>query len=162
MVKEKALFLDRDGVINIERDGYSWRCEELQLVPGLADALKPFVNKGFRIIVITNQSGIAKGLYTRYDTERFNNLIIKKLAGEGVKIDEIYYCPHHPSEGRCFCRKPGDLLFRKALARFGIDAASSFMLGDSKRDVDAAEKTGIKGILVEKNKPVSGYLKKLI
>ncbi len=161
MGKNRAIFLDRDGVVNMERNEYTYRPEDFHFTPGLANALKILKKQGFIIIVITNQSGIAKGIYTRGDVENLHRWMNAQLAEKGVAIDEIYFCPHHPSTGKCFCRKPDNLLIQKSIGRFGINPSGSFMIGDSKRDVEAAEKTGIKGILVEKNLPLTLHINKI-
>lgn len=148
---EKAVFLDRDGVINKERDGYTWKVEDFILNADLMKALHVFTDAGFRIIVISNQSGIAKGLYTKDDVLACHRVFLQACRQEGIPITGFYFCPHHPDYGKCLCRKPQPLMLQKALARWNIDPRHSFMIGDRIRDVEAAEGAGIKGILVSSN-----------
>lgn len=146
-----GLFLDRDGVINRERGAHTWRMEDFELLPGVADAVNAAHAAGLLVVVVTNQSGIGLGQYTHADVERLHTSLAERLAQAGADLDAIYYCPHHPTQGRCLCRKPGSLLFERAIARFGIDPGRSLMVGDRQRDMDAAAAAGIRGVLVEPN-----------
>ncbi len=146
-----AVFLDRDGVINRERGEHTWRQEDFEVLPDVAEAIRAINASGRLVIVISNQSGIGLGLYGKADVERLHDYLHAQLAGKGAAIDAVYYCPHHPTQGRCLCRKPGSLLLERAIARHGIDASSSVMIGDRERDVEAASAAGIFGILVEPN-----------
>jgi D-glycero-D-manno-heptose 1,7-bisphosphate phosphatase len=110
--------------------------------------------------VITNQSGIGLGLYHHADVERVHAYLHRQLAQQGAHLDAVYYCPHHPEQGRCLCRKPGSLLFERAVARFGIDGSRSLMVGDRQRDVDAAEAVGIRGVLVAADQPLLPVLER--
>jgi D-glycero-D-manno-heptose 1,7-bisphosphate phosphatase len=154
----KAVFLDRDGVINRER-GFTYRLEDFELLPGLTDSLKEFRRRGFLLIVISNQSGIAKGLYTQDDVEMLHRYLNEALKKEQVEFDEIYYCVHHPDVSKCICRKPDSLFIEKALARFNIDPERSYFIGDKERDVEAGQKAGVKGILIKANTPLSEIMK---
>lgn len=149
-----ALFLDRDGVINRERGIHTWRLEEFEVLPGIPAAVHAANAAGLLVLVITNQSGIGLGLYGHADVERVHAYLHRQLANEGAHLDAVYYCPHHPEQGRCLCRKPGSLLFERAIARFGIDPTRSVMVGDRQRDVDAANAAGVRGILVEPDAPL--------
>ncbi|MBS1546862.1 MAG: HAD family hydrolase [Bacteroidetes bacterium] len=149
-----ALFLDRDGVINRERGMHTWRLEEFEVLPGIPAAVHAANAAGLLVLVITNQSGIGLGLYGHADVERVHAYLHRQLANEGAHLDAVYYCPHHPEQGRCLCRKPGSLLFERAIARFGIDPTRSVMVGDRQRDVDAANAAGVRGILVEPDAPL--------
>lgn len=148
---KKAVFLDRDGVINRERGEYTWRLEDFEILPGVVEGLKTLQDKGYLLIVITNQAGIAKGLYAHADVDNAHGKLKDELNKAGVELTEIYYCPHHTDYGKCLCRKPGSLLVEKAIARFGVDAANSVFIGDKPRDIEAAENAGVKGVLVEAN-----------
>lgn len=150
----KAIFLDRDGVINRER-GFTYRLEDFELLPGLIDSLKEFKRRNYLLIIVSNQSGIAKGLYKQTDVEVLHAHLVKELKAEQIFLDEIYYCVHHPDVDRCICRKPDSLFIEKALARFSIDPSQSFFIGDKERDTEAAHKAGVKGILIEANTPLS-------
>jgi D-glycero-D-manno-heptose 1,7-bisphosphate phosphatase len=148
---KKAVFLDRDGVINRERNAHTWRLEDLEVLPTVPEALRKLQDAGWTLVVITNQSGIGLGLYDHADVDRVHAEIARLLAVAGVQLDDVLYCPHHPQEGRCLCRKPGSLLLERAMAKHGIDPARSVMVGDRERDVQAAGAAGIRGILVASN-----------
>ncbi|MGV9013187.1 MAG: D-glycero-alpha-D-manno-heptose-1,7-bisphosphate 7-phosphatase [Flavobacteriales bacterium] len=154
-----ALFLDRDGVVNRERGAHTWRVEDFDVLPQVADTVKAAHAAGLLTIVITNQSGIALGLYTHADVANVHAYLHRQLAQQGVALDAVYYCPHHPDHGRCLCRKPGSLLFERAIARSGIDPALSVMVGDRQRDIDAAAGAGVRGILVQANASLLETLK---
>ncbi len=158
---KKAVFLDRDGVINREAGDYTWRMDDFELLDGVVPALKWFMDKGYDLFIITNQGGIAKGLYTREDVEKLHHHLQELLGKEGIVLKEIYYCPHHPDFGNCLCRKPGSLLIEKAMARFQVDAASSYFIGDRDRDVEAGSRAGVTGILVESNRPLTEVLEQV-
>lgn len=147
----KAILLDRDGVINRERNDYTFRMEDFEILPHIFEALKLLQKAGYLLIIISNQSGIGRGLFKIEDTEKMHAYLLQKLKGEGIHIKEIYYCVHHPETGNCLCRKPDSLNVEKALARFNIDPALSYFIGDKERDILAGEKVGVKGILIESN-----------
>ncbi len=150
---KKALFLDRDGIINRELGDYVTHPDLFVLNPGIAKAIKYANEKGFPVIVITNQGGIAKGLYTEETLLQIHQKMHQLLQTEGSKIDAIYFCPHHPEvSGGCLCRKPGSLLIEKAIKHYNINPADSMMLGDRDRDLEAAAACGIEGVLIEDNK----------
>ena len=146
----KAIFLDRDGVINVER-GYTFRLEDFVILPDLIEVLQTLQQKGYLLIIVSNQSGVAKELYKQTDVEILHNYLQDEFTKNKITVSEIYYCVHHPDVTRCICRKPDSLFVEKALARFNIDAKKSFFIGDKERDTDAAEKAGVKGILIEAN-----------
>lgn len=150
-MRQKVIFLDRDGVINRERGDYTSRLEDFVFVDDLVQSLRTFQSKGFKLIVVSNQSGIAKGLYSFADVEVLHKHLQDFMREQGIRFEEIYYCPHHPETGKCLCRKPGSLLIEKAIARFGVDAGASWFIGDRERDTEAAKHAGIRGILVESN-----------
>lgn len=149
---KKALFLDRDGIINRELGDYVTHPDQFILNPGIAEAIKYANDCGCLVIVITNQGGIAKGLYTEETLDQIHEKMKMLLLNEGAKIDTIYHCPHHPDvSGQCLCRKPGSLLIEKAIKHYNIDPAESLMLGDRDRDLEAAAICGIQGVLIEDN-----------
>lgn len=150
----KAVFLDRDGVINRER-GFTYRLEDFELLPGLIDALKEFRKRGYLLVVVSNQSGVAKGLYTQQNIEILHEYLITTLQKENLFFDEVYYCIHHPDVSNCICRKPDSLFVEKALARFRINPSLSFFIGDKERDIEAAQKAGVKGLLIKANTPLA-------
>lgn len=148
----KAVFLDRDGVINKKgKSYYIHREEEFLFNKGVSEALMHFSEKGYLLIIITNQGGIARGIYTVAQLEKLHRFMISGLESAGVRITDIFYCPHHPDIEPCQCRKPGTLLFEKAIGKYDIDTAASFMIGDKETDIIPAEKLGIKGILIPTN-----------
>jgi len=147
----KAILLDRDGVINRERNDYTFRIEDFEILPDVTQALKLLQKAGYLLIIISNQSGIGRGLFTIGDTEKMHSHLLKKLKEEKIDIEEIYYCVHHPETGSCICRKPDSLNVEKALARFNIDPSLSYFIGDKERDILAGEKAGVKGIFMESN-----------
>src|SRR5688572_26286768 len=157
-MKNKAIFLDRDGVINLDVLNYTWKLNEFTFLPGVFESCRRFQELGYKMIVITNQGGIAKGLYSHEDVEKLHSKMVDSFKEEGVHISEVYYCPHHDAFGKCLCRKPGSLLVEKALARFEIDPALSFFIGDRDRDIMAGEAVGVKGILVEVNSDMRNVL----
>ena len=147
----KAILLDRDGVINQERGDYTYRREDFEVLPDVIPALRVLQEMGYMLIIISNQSGIAKGLFTIADVEKLHSYLVAYLDDNDVRIKEIYYCPHHPEHSSCICRKPDSQLVEKALARFNIDPAKSFFIGDKERDVLAGKKAGVQGILIDSN-----------
>jgi D-glycero-D-manno-heptose 1,7-bisphosphate phosphatase len=159
---KKALFLDRDGILNEERGDYTFLEEDFRILPHVAEAILKARESGFLIIVISNQGGIAKGLYSAEEVENLHKTLCNHLSENKAHIDGFYYCPHHDSKGKCLCRKPGSLMFEKAMARFNIDASKSWMIGDSERDIAAAEKVGIKGVLVSPNQDLLSSVESLL
>lgn len=149
-MKNKAVFLDRDGVINIER-GYTHRLEDFVILPDLIEVLQLLQKKGYLLIIVSNQSGIAKDLYTQAEVEILHQHLLGELNKNNIQLSEIYYCVHHSDVSRCICRKPDSLFVEKGLARFDIDPAKSYFIGDKERDIEAGEKAGVKGILIEAN-----------
>jgi len=147
----RAVFLDRDGIINKEIGDYVYRLEDFEINDGVIDALKHWRSLGFKLIVITNQGGIAKGLYGHAEVHRVHDYLNSALNQEGIHFDEIYYSPHHHDYGNSLSRKPGSLMIERGLARFNIDPSKSFMIGDRPRDIEAAEAVGVKGYLIEAN-----------
>ena len=149
---QKAIFLDRDGVlINDAGQYYIYETDDIIINNGVIDALKKFTDMGFLLIVISNQGGIAKQIYTKEDVEKIHSELKKQFEIEGIDIKEYYYCPHHSDVEKCLCRKPEPLLIEKALARFNIDPNKSFMIGDNKRDVDAGKRVGLSCIKIKPN-----------
>lgn len=147
-----GLFLDRDGVLNRERGAHTWKLEDVEILPGVVEGIRRMREAGYRCVVISNQSGIGLGLYGHADVLRVHDHMRRVLTRAGADLDDIYYCPHHPSNGRCLCRKPGSLMLERALARHGLSASRSVMIGDRDRDVEAAHDAGVRGILVEPNR----------
>ncbi len=148
---KRALFLDRDGVINHDPGDYTCSPADFEFNPGIFEFLRKAIQQDYLLIVVTNQGGIAKGLYNLETFNSINQKMLDGFAAQGIEVAEVYYCRHHPDYGQCLCRKPGSLFFEKAVARFDIDPAASLMIGDRDRDLEAAAAVGIPGILVERN-----------
>lgn len=150
---KKAIFLDRDGTLNIEKE-YLYQEKYLELEKGTIEALQIFKDLGYVLLVVTNQSGIARGYYTEEDLKIFHEAFQKKLMKFGQKIDKFYYCPHHPEKGigkykkDCICRKPNIGMIEEGLKEFGIARELSYMVGDTKTDVQAALRAGLSPVLV--------------
>ncbi|MEQ8324429.1 MAG: HAD family hydrolase [Vicingaceae bacterium] len=147
----KVLFLDRDGIINRERGDYTWKKKDFQFTDNLFQFLGRCQKAGFAFIVITNQGGIDKGLYTNKEVEDLHQWMKEVFEQRGTPLVDVYYCPHHDQLQKCLCRKPGSLMVEKALATFSIDSDTSLMIGDRQRDVQAALNAGIRGILIDSN-----------
>lgn len=148
MSDSPAAFLDRDGTI-IDDIEYIARPEDVRLIPDAAAAIARLNLAGIPVVVITNQSGIARGYYDEAAYERVRDRVSALLAGDGARIDATYHCPHHPDiTGPCECRKPGTLLYRRAGHELGLDLQRSAYVGDRWRDVAPAVELGGRGILV--------------
>ena len=149
---EKAVFLDRDGVINHDPDNYTTSLQEFDVLPGNISVMKHWYDLGYGLIIITNQGGIDKDLYNESAVTAMHQYLQGLCNKAGFAIDAFYYCMHHPDfSGKCLCRKPGSLMVEKALHRFSLNPKNCVMIGDRDRDVLAAEGAGVRGILVEVN-----------
>jgi D-glycero-D-manno-heptose 1,7-bisphosphate phosphatase len=150
---KRAVFIDRDGTINVEKE-YLYLPDEFEFIPGAAKAIRLLNEAGFMVVVVTNQSGVARGYYTEEDVHLLHRHISKRLEMEGSRVDAWFYCPHHPS-GRgsyalpCLCRKPLPGMLREAALRFDIDLDSSIMIGDKLVDIEAGRAAGCRSILVK-------------
>lgn len=158
----KAVFLDRDGVINHDPGDYTHNLSEFKLNEGVMENMKRLHEHGFLLILITNQGGISKGLYSHKNVEEIHSYFINELKKEEIPLAEVYYCPHHSINEKCLCRKPNSLMIEKALAKFNVDPQKSFMLGDKQRDVECAENAGVKGIQVEINQNIRTYVDEIL
>ncbi|MEE4196896.1 MAG: HAD family hydrolase [Bacteroidales bacterium] len=158
----KAVFFDRDGVINKERGEYTYLPKDFILNEGIIPSLNKLQEKGFLLIIISNQGGIAKELYTRGQVETVHQYLTDELKKHEIQLTEIYYCPHHAAFENCLCRKPKSLMLEKAIARFAIDTQQSYMIGDSERDIIAAEKVGLNTIKIEPNENIEKFVEKII
>ena len=147
----KAIFLDRDGVINKEIGNYVYKIEDFKFNIGLFSALRLLQEYDYKLIIVTNQGGIAKGRYTHDDVNELHNFMLEKLLEEGIKINDVYFCPHHHTISPCLCRKPNSMMIEKAIAKHHIDSSQSFLIGDNERDILAGEKAGVKGVIIETN-----------
>ena len=150
---KKAIFLDRDGTINVEKD-YIYKSEDLVFEEGSIEALKTFKNLGYILIVVSNQSGIARGYFTEKDLNIFNNNMNEIFKKNGVEITEFYCCPHHPDgigeyKKVCECRKPNNKMIEDAIKKYNIDREKSYMIGDKTSDIGAGLKSNLKTVLVK-------------
>ncbi len=157
-MSRKAVFLDRDGIVNREIGDYIQRFEEFELLPELIPFLYEVKKRGYLCIIITNQAGIAKELYKHDLVDACHDFMNEELAGHNLSFDAIYYCPHHPDFGNCLCRKPQSLLVQKAIGRFDLDPKLCLMIGDKDRDVEAAEGAGVKGYKLPPNPSLNQLL----
>jgi len=145
----RALFLDRDGVVNVEV-GYLHRAEEVRFVDGIFSLCRTAAALGYRLIVVTNQAGIARGYYTEADFDVLMEFMRGELRAEGVELDAVYYCPYHPEHGvgeyrrEHEDRKPGTGMLRRGAAEFGVELSESVMVGDRCSDVAAANAAGLR------------------
>lgn len=157
--KNKAVFLDRDGVLNQEMGDYVCRFEDFHVLEHNFATLKQLQDRGYLLIVATNQGGLAKGWYTEQQLAEMHDHL-KQLYGEhGVEFTDIYYCPHHPNfTGDCDCRKPKPGLLLRAIEKYNIDPSQSYFIGDRERDVEAGTAAGVTGILIDSDQPLSDIL----
>ena len=147
----KALFLDRDGTINIDT-GHLYRIEDFKFIDGVQDLIKKYNDKNYKVIVITNQSGIARKYYTEEDVHRLHAYINEELKKIGAHIDAFYFCPHHPDFiGECDCRKPKPKMILQAAKDLNIDLKKSILIGDKEIDIQAGINAGIRRIVLLKN-----------
>ena len=153
---ERAIFLDRDGTINVEKD-YLFKIEEFEFLPRVVEGLRILQDTGYKLIVITNQSGIARGFYQEEDCIKLNKWMTETLALQGISISRIYYCPHHPDakilkyKVDCSCRKPKLGLFEQAIAEYDLDINQCHAIGDKIRDCAICKETGCRGFLIDEN-----------
>jgi D,D-heptose 1,7-bisphosphate phosphatase len=154
MKKNVAIFLDRDGVIN-EEVGYLDNLDKLRIIPCAYEAIKLINESGMKAVVISNQAGVARGFFTEDFVKITNEHLQTALRHKKAYIDSFYYCPHHPTEGikpyrqDCNCRKPAPGMLLKAAQDLNIDLTKSYLVGDRFRDMEAAKKVGVKGVLVK-------------
>ncbi|WP_040976039.1 D-glycero-beta-D-manno-heptose 1,7-bisphosphate 7-phosphatase [Necropsobacter massiliensis] len=157
----KAIFLDRDGTLNIDY-GYVHEIERFKFIDGSIEALKQLKNMGYMLVVVTNQSGIARGYFSEQEFLQLTEWMDWSLADRGVELDGIYYCPHHPDgqgdyKQDCDCRKPKAGMLLQAIGELKIDPARSLMVGDKFEDLQAGKSAGVKyGVLVKSGKTPTG------
>jgi D-glycero-D-manno-heptose 1,7-bisphosphate phosphatase len=140
---KRALFLDRDGVVNVEKD-YVYKIEDFEFIDGIFELCNYYQNLGFLIFIITNQSGISRGFYSEEDFSLTTSWMIGEFAKNGVLITKVYHCPHHPEiSGDCSCRKPHVGMLLQAQKEFDIDLKNSVLVGDKERDIEAGLNAGL-------------------
>ncbi|WP_373014094.1 D-glycero-beta-D-manno-heptose 1,7-bisphosphate 7-phosphatase [Sulfuricurvum sp.] len=139
----KALFLDRDGVVNVEKN-YLHKIEDFELVEGIVDVCRAYQEQGYLIIIVTNQSGIARGYYSEEDFAILSRWMKEHFRELGITITHIYHCPHHEDiDGACECRKPEPGMFLQAQKEYDLEMNLSVMIGDNERDIEASRKAGV-------------------
>ena len=152
MTEKKLCLLDRDGVLNVDK-AYLYKPEEVEWVPGCREAVAWLNRQGYQVVVVTNQSGVARGLFTEKDVVTLHQWMQAELKKVGGEIAAFYYCPHLPGapvkqyDADCNCRKPKPGMVIQALRDFGVKPENAFLVGDGQRDVDAAEAVGVRGYL---------------
>ena len=152
--KQKAVFLDRDGTMNVEVN-YLHLPEDLVLIDGTAEAVRMLNEAGYRVIVVTNQAGVARGYYKEEDVVHLHDYMNELLKKQGAHVDAFYYCPHHPEHGIgeykkvCHCRKPETGMLEQAIRDYDIDPARSVLFGDKPGDIECAERMGIEGRYIQ-------------
>ena len=166
MKKKKLCLLDRDGVLNVDK-AYLYRPEEVEWVPGSLEAVSWMNRQGIRVAVVTNQSGVARGFFTEADVLRLHTWMQAEVKKAGGEIAAFYYCPHLPGapvkeyDADCGCRKPKPGMVLEALRDFGVIPEEAFLVGDSPRDVEAAEAAGVSGFLYTGGN-LLGFIKKIL
>lgn len=155
MQENKALFLDRDGIINMDH-GYVYKIEDFEFTEGLFELLQLFSRQDYLLFIITNQSGIARGYYTEEDFETLTEWMVKTLQEKGITIKEVQYCPHAPDEN-CHCRKPGTGMIDAILKKYPIDLAHSWMIGDKQSDIDLARNAHIGSSIAIGDRPFQDH-----
>lgn len=153
MAMERVIFLDRDGTLN-EEVHYLHKKEDLKILKGVPEALRKLRESGYRLVVVTNQAGVARGYYQEEDVKALHRYMNELLTPAGAGIDGFFYCPHHPEHGIgqykrvCHCRKPDIGMFEQAERYFGVDKAHSWMIGDKLIDMEAGRNYGVRTVLV--------------
>jgi D-glycero-D-manno-heptose 1,7-bisphosphate phosphatase len=157
--KNKAVFLDRDGVLNKEMGDYVCKLEDFHVLEHNIKPLKELQDRGYLLLVATNQGGLAKGWYTEEQLGEMHAHLKNVYAQHGVIFTDIYYCPHHPDfTGDCDCRKPKPGMLLQGIKEHNIDPTQSYFIGDRERDVIAGTAAGLKGILINSDQPISEVL----
>lgn len=159
----KAVFLDRDGVlVDNSQHYYIWEMAQLTVVEGVLDNLRLLNESGYLLFVVSNQGGVARGLYTRQDVVGFHVKLQQLFSENQVEIAEFQFCPHHPEIEKCLCRKPSALMLEKLIAKHSLKKTNCWMIGDSKSDIEAANQAGIHSILVEANRNIRDQIRLLL
>lgn len=163
MPLQKAVFFDRDGTINCDEGHYYiYKPEDFVFNPGVIEGMKRLQEAGYLLFVITNQGGVAKGIYTHEDVEKVHRKMCGELSAQGVRITKVYYCPHHESVKTCVCRKPSPYMVNRAIEEFHIDKLNSWFIGDSNRDVECAVAAGVRPIRIRKNQDITSAVQQIL
>ena len=158
----KAVFLDRDGVLCRELDRYLTDVSEFEVLSHVPQCLGHLKKHGFLLIMISNQGVISRGELSLAQVNEMHVEMQRLLEKDRCQLDALYFCQHHPEVEACICRKPEPLMIEKAMARFNVDAANSYMIGDSPRDVEAAKRAGVKGFQIRSNENWFNLVEKII
>lgn len=164
-MKNKAIFLDRDGTINIDKN-YMYKIEDFEFVENAVEGLKILFDLGYKLIIVTNQAGIGRGYYTEEDLEKLNKYMEDELIKSGIKIEKCYFCPHHAEHGigkykkDCECRKPKAGMLLEGIKEFDIDVTKSYMVGDKMSDAQAGINANVKPIIVRTGKEITKEIEK--
>jgi len=157
----KALFLDRDGVVNVDH-GYLYQAEEFEFIDGVFDACQRFQQAGYQIVIVTNQSGIGRGYYSEQDFHQLTEWMVTQFKQQGINILDVMYCPHHPEKANpaylkeCECRKPAPGMLLEAIDKHNLDPKMSIMVGDKTSDMQAAINANLGSqFLVETGKTIT-------
>ena len=148
-MQKKIIYLDRDGVIN-EDFGYVYKSDNFRFVNGVFEACKTFLNLGYEIVIVTNQSGIGRGYYTKEEFNTLTSYMLNEFKKQGIDILKVYFCPHSPDEN-CFCRKPKEGMILQSLNDFSIDLENSWLIGDKPSDIECAKNGKIKNKILISN-----------
>jgi len=166
-MQHKALFLDRDGVINVEKE-YLYKIEDFEFIDGIFELCRHYQDLGYVIFVVTNQSGIARKYYSEVDFKKLTEWMLSEFTKRDIRIEKVYHCPHHPDiSGECDCRKPKPGMLEQAADEFDIDLHNSIMIGDKERDIEAGINAGLKESYLfdesgrQKNSKATKIVKKL-
>ena len=155
----KVLFLDRDGVINVDK-GYVYKIEDIEFIDGIFELCKAYQDRGYEIIIITNQAGIARGYYTEDDFIKLMDWMKEAFKKRGISILDVFYCPHHPDfTGECSCRKPKPGMILEAAKKYNIDLKNSVLIGDKISDIEAGKRAGISKLYLLNSEYVKNYEK---
>jgi len=158
----KAIFLDRDGVINKRTEsGFVLKWDEFEFLPGVIEAIKLINKKNIPIYVISNQSCVGRGMVTLKEVQDINSRMLKELEKQGAHIDQVYFCPHHPDNG-CDCRKPKTGLFKQAAKEHKIDFVSSWFIGDSSTDEEAGKAMGCHTYLIKEGENIAKVIRGIL
>lgn len=153
--QQKALFLDRDGVINID-NGYVYKIDDFEFIKGIFDLIKKFIHRGYIIFIVTNQSGIGREYYSSSDFEKLTSWMLDTFKTQGISIESVHHCPHGPKE-KCLCRKPATGMVDAILAKHHIDLHSSWLIGDKQSDIDLAHNANIVNTIAIGSRVIENY-----
>ena len=157
----KAVFLDRDGVINKKRNDYVKNVNEFVMLDDVPRAIKLLNDKNYLVIIVTNQSAVNRGLLTREELSKIHKIMSQELEKNGAHVDAVYYCPHRPDEN-CPCRKPKTGMLEKAIQEHSLSKELSWLIGDSEGDIIAASQVGISGVKMKTNGNILEVVKRIL